>query len=636
MKKINLLICALVYLLISTSTFAQAPQKMSYQTVIRDASNTLISTTTVGIQISILQGSASGTAVFVETHTPTTNTNGLATLEIGMGTPVTGTMSGIDWSAGPYFIKTETDPLGGTAYTITGTSELISVPYALFSANGTPGATGAQGPTGLTGANGATGAAGAAGATGVQGPTGLTGATGAMGATGAQGPTGLTGATGAMGATGAVGATGAAGAVGATGAAGLLTAGTSAGNTPYWNGTAWVTNSSNIFNNGGNIGIGNTAPNGALQFGNGLSNRKIVLYENFNNDHQIYGFGINTNMIRYQTGDVTTDHVFYAGVNATTSNELMRVKGNGNVGIGTAAPGFPLNFANTLGDKISLYGNSGTVYGFGIQPSLLQIHTGAAGEDIAFGYGASAAFTENMRIKGNGNVGIGTNSPMGKLDVQGGRSWFAANNEQYAVAAKYIATGGAVYFGATSGSANPDAAISNAAGTTLMTLQNGGNVGIGTTAPGAKLEVAGQVKITGGAPGAGKVLTSDATGLATWAALPAGSTFYNIPCSTGVPSSSVGVGSFGAIVTFNILDNCALQTAFGGTMFIANNGNVTILNYGSNVGGATMTSSSNIITFTNACSSYTLTVNAAGGFVTFTMAGAASSLTIMKMSVIAQ
>jgi hypothetical protein len=88
------------------------------------------------MQVSILQGSVSGTAVYVETQTPTTNTNGLAGLEIGGGTVVSGNFANINWANGPYFIKTETDPNGGTNYTITGTSQLLSVPYALFSGNG--------------------------------------------------------------------------------------------------------------------------------------------------------------------------------------------------------------------------------------------------------------------------------------------------------------------------------------------------------------------------------------------------------------------------------------------------------------------------------------------------------------------
>jgi hypothetical protein len=117
------------------NTNAQSPQKMSYQAVIRNASNNLIANSTVGMQISILQGSSSGTIVYSETQTPTTNINGLATLEIGTGSVVSGTFATINWANGPYFIKTETDPSGGTSYSIVGTSEFLSVPYALYSLN---------------------------------------------------------------------------------------------------------------------------------------------------------------------------------------------------------------------------------------------------------------------------------------------------------------------------------------------------------------------------------------------------------------------------------------------------------------------------------------------------------------------
>lgn len=125
----------LISVLLTASVFAQSPEKMSYQAVVRDAANALVGNSAIGMQISILQGTSSGTAVYIETQTPTSNANGLVSLEIGSGTVVSGTFSAIDWANGPYFVKTETDPTGGTTYTITGTSELLSVPYALHAKN---------------------------------------------------------------------------------------------------------------------------------------------------------------------------------------------------------------------------------------------------------------------------------------------------------------------------------------------------------------------------------------------------------------------------------------------------------------------------------------------------------------------
>jgi len=128
MKNITLFL----FLLITFSFFAQSPEKMSYQAVIRDATNTLVTNQSVGMQISILQTTTTGTAIYTETQTVSTNTNGLLSLEIGMGV-TSDDFSAIDWNAGPYFIKTETDPTGGTSYTITGTSQLMSVPFAMYS-----------------------------------------------------------------------------------------------------------------------------------------------------------------------------------------------------------------------------------------------------------------------------------------------------------------------------------------------------------------------------------------------------------------------------------------------------------------------------------------------------------------------
>ena len=130
MKRLTIFITFL--LLCAISVFAQAPEKFNYQAVVRNASNSLVSNTQVGVRVSLLQGSATGNAVYVETQSTTTNTNGLLSVEIGSGTVQQGTFANIDWANGPYFLKTEIDPNGGTNYSITSTQQMLSVPYALY------------------------------------------------------------------------------------------------------------------------------------------------------------------------------------------------------------------------------------------------------------------------------------------------------------------------------------------------------------------------------------------------------------------------------------------------------------------------------------------------------------------------
>ena len=132
MKKISSLIASVLF---AFCLQAQAPLSFSYQTVIRNSSNELVVEQTVGIKISILQGSPNGSEVYAETHEPLTNSNGLAALEIGGGSLLSGNFATINWANGPYFLKSETDPNGGINYTITNTSQLLSVPYALYSSS---------------------------------------------------------------------------------------------------------------------------------------------------------------------------------------------------------------------------------------------------------------------------------------------------------------------------------------------------------------------------------------------------------------------------------------------------------------------------------------------------------------------
>jgi uncharacterized protein (TIGR02145 family) len=228
-------------LFLSFIAIAQSPQKFSYQTVVRNVGGQLLANQGIAVKISILQGSENGTVVYAERHTSTTNANGLASLQIGGGLVLSGNMATVNWAQGPYFISTETDPNGGTNYTISSIQQLLSVPYALYAesaGNSTPGpqgptgpqgpqgevgATGPQGPIGLTGQQGPAGPTGATGQTGAQGPIGLTGPQGPAGPQGDQGPAGPQGAQGPIGETGPTGATGQTGPqgpIGLTGPAG--------------------------------------------------------------------------------------------------------------------------------------------------------------------------------------------------------------------------------------------------------------------------------------------------------------------------------------------------------------------------------------------------------------------------------
>jgi len=203
----------------SVTSYAQAPAKFNYQGVARDAGGSVLANQAIGLEVKIRSGSPTGTVVFTEPHAVTTNQFGLFNIEVGS----IGNLSFVDWASDSYYMEVLMDPAGGTAYTSMGTSQLISVPYAMYAAqsgSSTPGPTGPTGPQGIAGPMGPQGPEGANGATGQQGVTGATGPTGVAGATGLQGPTGAVGATGPTGLAGANGATGVTGPTGADGATG--------------------------------------------------------------------------------------------------------------------------------------------------------------------------------------------------------------------------------------------------------------------------------------------------------------------------------------------------------------------------------------------------------------------------------
>jgi hypothetical protein len=257
-KLVHLLIIVLAHLLISSSIFAQAPQKMSYQAIIRNSNDSLLISTPVGMRISLVQGSPSGIVVFSETQTATTNDNGLVSLQIGMGTAVSGTFASINWAAGPYYVKTETDLNGGINYTIISSNELLSVPYALFSATGPPGATGPQGPQGITGTNGNDGSIGPQGLNGLTAliktttePSGANCATG-----GTKIETGLDANNNGVLDIAEVNASQTT--FVCNGLGGAISNGNSQGQMLFWNGTTWV--NLNLGNNGQRLTVCNNQP----------------------------------------------------------------------------------------------------------------------------------------------------------------------------------------------------------------------------------------------------------------------------------------------------------------------------------------------------------------------------------------
>ncbi len=210
--RLTLIIIAISLFLIGKAD-AQLPYKMSYQAVVRNADNKLVINSPVGMRVSILKGSVDGTAVYSEVHLPApqTNSNGLVTIEIGSGVPGMGNMSSVDWSAGPFFIKTESDPTGGTNYSIVGVSQLLSVPFAFYAAqsgSSLPGPQGAPGPKGDQGEPGQKGDKGDHGEAGPQGLQGIAGPKGDQGDTGSQGLQGLPGQQGEKGDPGLDGADG--------------------------------------------------------------------------------------------------------------------------------------------------------------------------------------------------------------------------------------------------------------------------------------------------------------------------------------------------------------------------------------------------------------------------------------------
>lgn len=320
MKKSILTLIAITVTVVSL--IAQAPpQALNYQAVARDAGGNPIVSTGVQVRFTIHDGTPTGTTVYSETVSGTTNQFGLVNTSIGSG----GNLSVVNWGSGPKYLQVELSVSGG-AFNDMGTSQLLSVPYALYAGNGGGGATGPTGPTGPTGTGG--------GATGATGPTGPTGSGG--GATGPTGPTGAAGSNGSNGSNGATGPTGptGVGTAGATGPTGPAGSGSVSGTTNVmakFTGATAVGNSRVYedgfdFNGPGFIGLRRSPANLSSTVGGGIA------------------FDSATTSFRIYTGDVHPNF----------GNVRLRIEStNGNVGIGTTVA--------YSGNRLTIPSNSNTV-----------------------------------------------------------------------------------------------------------------------------------------------------------------------------------------------------------------------------------------------------------------------------------
>ncbi|MBT5437644.1 MAG: hypothetical protein HOK92_00415 [Flavobacteriales bacterium] len=438
---------ALVFLLLTNFLLqAQAPEGVNYQAVIRDNLGSPIENTIVGVKIAIYQNATSGNLVFEESFTPNTNAFGLVNFIIGQGNLISGDFSLIDWSSGPYFLEISADIDGGVNYENIGSQELMSVPYALYAktagngpqgeqgspgndgADGAQGIQGEQGPQGIqgdpgptgadgvqgiqgdqgiqgeqgpqgaqgdpgpTGANGAQGIQGEQGTQGIQGDSGDDGAQGIQGdqgIQGEQGPQGIQGDSGddgAQGIQGDQGIQGEQGIQGVTGNDGLLPDGTSIGNTTFWNGSEWVVNDGNLFNDGGNVGVGTVTPSAKLEVSGDIainSPFKYKIKDAIDGDNflmyepTVDGLRLNG----YDAVFITTTDA----TNATAGQDL--VVRNGRVGINTNTPSQGLLHVNGYySDPFGNYTfyatgpNTGTGAATNLNTSIFATHRIVAGE----------------------------------------------------------------------------------------------------------------------------------------------------------------------------------------------------------------------------------------------------------------
>jgi Chaperone of endosialidase len=425
MKKLLTLVSIFAALVLN----AQAPQKFNYQAIARDNNGVELPNITLGIQISILDGSPTGTLVYQETHLVPTNQFGLFTLEIGTGTVVAGTFANINWGSGSKYLKTELDITGGTNYTAAGTSELISVPYALYAAQAQSGQQGPTGPTGPGGgATGPTGPQGALGNTGAQGPAGPAGQTGAQGVAGSAGPTGAQGPQGPQGLQGNTGPQGPTGA-GTTGAQGPTGPG---GGATGPTGPQGVAGNTGAQGPAGPTGAGVTGPQGptgpaGLQGLQGPTGAGVTGPQGPTGPAGLQGpTGAQGLQGPTGPGSVNGTINFVPKFTAATTLGNSQIFDNGtSVGIGNTNPQNKLHVTGDI--RVETTGQAAVnIYGTSLTGMRLYSNNNFIGgiwnnptQDADAIFISNNASEPTLVVDGTDNVGIGTFAPIAKLHVVG-------------------------------------------------------------------------------------------------------------------------------------------------------------------------------------------------------------------------
>jgi hypothetical protein len=415
-----------ILLLAFSSANAQAPGFFNYQGVARNSVGNVLQNKTITLRLSIRDVSPNGATVYSETRVVETNNFGLFNVQIGSAgaTNVTGTIAGVNWAVGAKFIQVEIDPAGGSSFINIGTSQLASVPYALFAAAGNAGPQGPPGPQGPQGVQGPVGPAGPAGPQGVPGPQGAQGAVGPQGPIGPVGPQGPQGVQGPVGPVGPQGPQGVPGDINVSPAGGDLGGnypnpvvdglqGRAVANTAPANGQALVWNSgTNSWEPGSGGGSLNGTTNTIVKFTSATSggNSQIV------DDGTSLGVnapGALSPNIKMQVWAGNIGNAFRATLVGTPPTSIATsgsLYGESTNGIGV----------------IGVSGSQNGVYGLstGTLGGTVGVNTGTGNAlwGVATGAGVAGFFDGGLQGRGiivsTGASGFGTSTPQGRLMVK--------------------------------------------------------------------------------------------------------------------------------------------------------------------------------------------------------------------------